>query len=104
MKYETTDEPKQLRETLCIAQSQIGNSALNPSLKKTHMDRLQRLINDCDGMWSFGPDGKHGNMHTDMCGCAPRRFTVSQEELTTNHPDMISVIRQELLDLMKKPK
>lgn len=69
MKYYTIDKPKQLRETLCVAQALIGNSYLNTALKKTHMARLQRLIDDCDCMRPLGPDGKHGDMHTDMCGC-----------------------------------
>lgn len=32
------------------------------------------------------------------------KFTISKEELTTHHPDMVSVIRQELLDITKGKK
>lgn len=32
----------------------------------------------------------------------PQKFTISKDALTTNYPDMISVIRQEIVDAMKE--
>lgn len=69
------DSPKMLRETLCIAQSRIGDSPLDGDRKKEHVDRLQRLIDECDRHRPLGRDGKHGDRHTATCGCPdnPRR-------------------------------
>lgn len=67
--YEVPDGPKKLRETLCVAQASIGASDLDQDRKREHMDRLQRLIDACDAHRPFGPDGKHGGLHTATCGC-----------------------------------
>jgi len=58
-----------LRETLCVAQSRIGNSAFDANRKEEHINRLQRLIDECDRHRPLGPDGKHGDRHTKTCGC-----------------------------------
>jgi hypothetical protein len=58
-----------LRETLCVAQTEIGNSPWNEDRKREHIDRLQRLIDACDVHRPLGPDGKHGDRHTATCGC-----------------------------------
>lgn len=63
----TTDTPKMLRETLCVAQGMIGRS--NDPRREEHTTRLQRLIDSCDYHRPLGPDGKHGNLHTATCGC-----------------------------------
>jgi hypothetical protein len=65
--YVVPDGPKELRETLCVAQTCIGLS--DDSRKRSHMDRLQRLIDECDRHRPIGPDGKHGQRHTPTCGC-----------------------------------
>lgn len=74
------DGPKMLRETLCVAQSRIGNSPLDAGRRMEHIYRLQRLIDECDRHRPIGPDGKHGNRHTRTCGCDKptlgRRFRV----------------------------
>jgi hypothetical protein len=58
-----------LRETLCVAQSEVGNSPWNEGRKDEHVARLQRLIDECDRHRPLGPDGKHGDLHTATCGC-----------------------------------
>ena len=63
------DSPKMLKETLCVAQSAIGNSPHPDSRRQEHMDRLQRLIDECTRKRPVGPDGKHGSRHTSECGC-----------------------------------
>jgi hypothetical protein len=67
--YIISDEPKMLRETLCVAQWRIGNSSLDEDRKWEHVNRLQRLIDECDRHRPLGPDGKHGDLHTPTCGC-----------------------------------
>ena len=61
------DTPKMVRETLCFARSAVAH--LGGSRVQGHMQRLQRLINECDRHWPLGPDGKHGGRHTMTCGC-----------------------------------
>ena len=61
------DNVKMTRETLCVAQHAI-NSAWTPN-RNTHSARLDRMIEELDRMRPIGPDGKHGNRHTDECGC-----------------------------------
>jgi hypothetical protein len=63
------DSIKMLRETLSVAQNRIGNSPLDAGRRREHMDRLQRLIDDCERQRPTGPDGKHGDRHTPTCGC-----------------------------------
>lgn len=67
--YEIIDSPKMLRETLCVAQTRIGNSDLDQDRKQEHIDRLQRLIAECDRHRPLGQDGRHGDLHTATCGC-----------------------------------
>lgn len=67
--YIVSDSPKMLRETLCVAQSLIGNSPLDAERKEVHMDCLQRLINECDKHRPLGSNGQHRNLHTATCGC-----------------------------------
>lgn len=67
--YIVPDTPKMLRETLCVAQSRIGNSPYDEDRKREHMDRLGRLIDECDRMRPLGRGGKHDDLHTPECGC-----------------------------------
>ncbi|WP_206538991.1 hypothetical protein [Nocardiopsis lucentensis] len=62
------DSPKMLHETLCFAQSAIG---LHPDQNRAleHIARLGRLINECERHRPLGSNGKHGDLHTDTCGC-----------------------------------
>ena len=70
--YEVPDGPKMLRETLCLAATEIGNAPRNEDRKQQHLDRLQRLLDECDRHRPLGPDGKHGKLHTETCGCEDR--------------------------------
>lgn len=67
--YKVPDGPKMLRETLCVAQHRIGSSPYDEGRKREHIDRLQRLIDECERHRPTGPNGKHGNRHTPTCGC-----------------------------------
>jgi hypothetical protein len=72
--YAVPDSPKMLRETLCVAQAGInelirrGQKSAGASMG-SHLERLQRLIEECDRKRPVGPDGKHGDRHTSECGC-----------------------------------
>ena len=67
--YVIPDSPKMLCETLCVAQARIGNSSYDEGRKREHIDRLQRLIDECDRHRPVGTDGKHGDRHTSTCWC-----------------------------------
>lgn len=67
--YTIHDDPKMLRETLCVAQNVIGNSMPAAARRDEHIERLGRLIRECDRHRPIGPNGKHGNRHTPTCGC-----------------------------------
>ena len=69
MFYHVPDKPKMLRETFCIAQSLIGNSKMDENQKQELLDRLQRLIDECDYHRPLDSKGEHGNKHTSTCGC-----------------------------------
>lgn len=66
---DTRDTLKMLRETFCIAQTAIQHRPFDESRRPEHVARLARLIDDIDRQRPLGPDGKHGNRHTQTCGC-----------------------------------
>ena len=68
-RYVVSDSPKMLRETLCTAQARIGNSPYDEHRKREHIDRLQRLINECDRHRPLRADPTHADLHTPTCGC-----------------------------------
>jgi hypothetical protein len=74
--YAVEDGPKMLRETLSVAQNSISRRE-NLQGKVGHNERLQRLINECERKRPTGPDGKHGDRHTDECGCEDKNPQLS---------------------------
>lgn len=72
------DSPKLVRETLCVAQSCIAESGHDRVGE--HVARLQRLIDECDRLRPLGPDGKHGDRHTDSCGCEDVQMPVTADQ------------------------
>lgn len=59
---------KMTRETLCMAEAALvamygGEEAL------PHVQRLSDIIFEIDKLRPLGMDGKHGNLHTEYCGC-----------------------------------
>lgn len=71
--YVVPDAPKQLRETLCIAQARIRRSGLDVHRIDSDCARLQRLIDECDRLRPLGPGGNHDGPSercTAYCGCA----------------------------------
>ena len=68
----TEDSVKMIRETLCVAQNDVGNHRAESDRRDEHVQRLQRMIDWCDEQRPLGPDGSHGDLHTDTCGCDDR--------------------------------
>jgi hypothetical protein len=65
-----SDSLKSLRETLCIAQSAIAARVVDVQRQRLDIEKIGRLIADIDRQRPLGPDGKHGTLHTQTCGCA----------------------------------
>ena len=63
--YLSEDSLKSLRETFCVAQTVLTLA----SNARSHQERLGRIINEIDRQRPLGRDGKHGNLHTETCGC-----------------------------------
>lgn len=63
------DDPKMVRETLCVAQAAVARATGTGDRDDEHIARLQRLIDECDRHRPLGQDGKHGDLHTPTCGC-----------------------------------
>lgn len=67
-----SDSLKGVRETLCVAQAALYKLPLGYSAGGSiehHRDVLGRLIAEIDRQRPLGPDGKHGELHTETCGC-----------------------------------
>lgn len=60
---------KMLRETLCMAQAALRSSSPGDAQIEDHVERLSALIRECDRHRPLGSDGKHGDRHTETCGC-----------------------------------
>lgn len=63
------DTIKMLRETFSAAQSYIGTHSNRSYDRGRHVERLQRLIDECERQRPTGSDGKHADRHTPTCGC-----------------------------------
>lgn len=57
--------PKMLREKLCAQQTHIPAGELE-KVTRAYIGELIRIL---DLHRPLGPDGKHGDRHTDTCGC-----------------------------------
>lgn len=67
--YTVPDDPKMLRETLCVAQAAVAGIPTDTDRKNEHIGRIGRLIRECERHRPTGPNGKHGDQHTPTCGC-----------------------------------
>lgn len=65
----TEDHIKSVREALCVAQAAILNFPDRPTNWGRYTIVLANLLIDIDRQRPIGSDGKHGNLHTDTCGC-----------------------------------
>jgi len=53
------------REALCAAEHAMFNTLHDPQ----RVALIGAMIADIDRQRPLGPDGKHGDHHTDTCGC-----------------------------------
>lgn len=61
---------KSLRETLCLAQSALAHyTGVRDEYVAGHSKRIGAVINQIDIHRPLGSNGKHGNLHTETCGC-----------------------------------
>ncbi|MEQ4566234.1 hypothetical protein [Paenarthrobacter sp. CAP02] len=67
----TVDSLKMIRETMCLAEHALHVSARTGSSRPSKGDfaRIQRILDDIDRQRPLGSNGKHGNLHTQTCGC-----------------------------------
>lgn len=63
---------KMLRETLCRAQTAVGQRTYDVPYILSDIDRLSRLIREIDVHRPLDNAGKHGDLHTLTCGCEDR--------------------------------
>lgn len=64
---------KNAREVLCDAQMQfMWNRQVSRTPK--NLDFINDLIVQIDVMRPLGSDGKHGNLHTELCGCEDKNL------------------------------
>lgn len=64
-----TDSLKATREALCLAQTALGTEGYGGWRYQASSELIQRVINEIDRQRPLGPDGKHGELHTETCGC-----------------------------------
>lgn len=57
---------KMVREALCYAEATM----LQTVQGQKYLEIVQDLVEDIDRQRPLGRDGKHGNLHTDNCGCS----------------------------------
>lgn len=73
--YVVPISPKMLMETIGVIQSALtvlGQQRPGYNAGGTldvHRARLQLLADECKRMRPTSPDGKHGDLHTTVCGC-----------------------------------
>jgi hypothetical protein len=68
---------KTLRETLCMAQGYIPDRPRGWAARARSVDRL---IAEIDRNRPLGPDGTHGDRHTDTCGCEDKNVVATSDD------------------------
>lgn len=63
------DSLKSVRETLCVAQSALNHTPAYGDRAAGDSALIGRLIAEIDRQRPLGPDGAHGELHTETCGC-----------------------------------
>lgn len=61
------DDVKMTREALCLAEAAMNHAPMN--IAASQRRRIGGLIRELDKHRPLGQDGKHGNLHTETCGC-----------------------------------
>jgi len=75
---------KSLRESLCMAQNAVAHySSVQQENKLGHMKRIQAILDRIDEHRPLGSNGKHGNLHTDICGCEDKPMKINEKSKET---------------------
>jgi len=69
MDFHVPHTPKLIREALCAAQTNLGYGIGYDANRELYAHILQDMIDECDRQRPLGNDGKHGDNHTERCGC-----------------------------------
>lgn len=67
-----SETPKMMREALCAAQSSLaerGRSGIDVDRVPGWIAQVQLIIDQIDQHRPLANNGKHGDLHTDTCGC-----------------------------------
>lgn len=73
--YVVPVSPKSLRETMCVVEFALAElRRQRPGYNaggsvESHTERVRQIIAECDRKRPTGRGGKHGDLHTDECGC-----------------------------------
>ncbi len=73
--YVVPVSPKMLLETLCVAEHALNElEKARPGYNaggriESHLERVRHLMDECQRKRPTGRGGKHGDLHTDECGC-----------------------------------
>lgn len=65
MQYHIDYTPKSLHEAFCYSQTHLPDTPQGNHFRSV----LQDLINEMQIHRPLGSNGKHGNLHTQTCGC-----------------------------------
>lgn len=78
MVYIKVEDLSSLREALCVAQSAIGQAygQRQSAYALGKIGSIQEVLDEIDILRPLGPDGKHGDRHTDFCGCDPNPLLI----------------------------
>ena len=71
--YTLAMSPKTVHEQACVLQRALAeyrtyHKLIGPTYDVAD-EFLQLLLDECNRKRPTGSDGKHGNLHTDECGC-----------------------------------
>lgn len=61
------DSVKMVREALALAEAAMSNTYIR--IADSQKRRVAKLIGEMDKHRPLGPGGKHGDRHTETCGC-----------------------------------
>jgi len=75
---------KSLRESLCMAQSALTYYPyVSRDNELVYRGRIQEILDRIDEHRPLGSNGKHGNLHTDTCGCEDKPMKTNEKSKET---------------------
>lgn len=74
--YVSREVPKTVHEHLCLAQAGLAQrvrDGLDVDMSMAAIETLNGMLRQVNGHRPVGHNGKHGQDHTDTCGCESHR-------------------------------